>query len=684
MRHLDGVPDLEPGDKVRLIADPTLRGAVVGRPRRHGDGFEYEVVINGEEAWYSESQLERIDPSLMPRWVRRDELIKELTLAKLRRPLTDALYSYQASRTSFEPYQFRPALKFLRGHNQRLLIADEVGLGKTIEASIIYLELKARLDISRVLVVCPSRLTAKWRDELNNRFEEEFEILDAGRLRRLADEYRRMGSGLAFRAIASFETLRSAEFLTLLQEANLPIDLLIVDEAHHMRNEETNTFRVGAALVNGADAVLFLTATPLHLGNRDLFNLLSLLAPEDFDNPQLFDEQVKPNEHISRASSLLSAGRVQSALGELRRVESTILRDRFLRNPYYRQLVDRLAKLNGTASSLQERMALQWDLMELNSLSSIMTRTRKREVAHSAVRAPYSIRVIFTPEERRFYDAVLAHTQEELKRTGAGAIGFSTIMKERQAASCLAAFRAHLEDAERKRTAVDLEVDRSTFDPFDQNGERDRLGPGELLGLSRAIGVMDSKFDRFSDVLRSALAEDPGGKALVFSYFKGTLRYLAKRLRALGVAVDVISGDVPVTERLRIIDRFRSDPEVRVLLSSEVGAEGLDFQFCGILVNYDLPWNPMQVEQRIGRLDRFGQRHERIRIYNFLIEDTIETRIFQRLYDRIGIFERSIGDLEAILGEEIVRISREAIQGHLTIDEQARLAEAAAERIVRR
>lgn len=201
--------------------------------------------------------------------------------------------------------------------------------------------------------------------------------------------------------------------------------------------------------------------------------------------------------------------------------------------------------------------------------------------------------------------------------------------------------------------------------------------------MARQIGQRDAKFDVFEETLREALAEGPTSKALVFSFFKGTLEYLKKRLRALGYDVDVIHGDVKIPDRTRVIERFRTEPGVRVLLSSEVGAEGLDFQFCDVLVNYDLPWNPMQVEQRIGRLDRFGQEHERIRIYNLYIEDTIETRIFQRLYDRINIFRESIGDLEAILGEVIGELSRAALQASLTSEEQERLADEVAGRIVR-
>ena len=143
----------------------------------------------------------------------------------------------------------------------------------------------------------------------------------------------------------------------------------------------------------------------------------------------------------------------------------------------------------------------------------------------------------------------------------------------------------------------------------------------------------------------------------------------------------MIHGGISIDERQKTIEKFRTDPEYRVLLSSEVGAEGLDFQFCDVLVNYDLPWNPMQVEQRIGRLDRFGQEAPLIRIYNFVIEDSVETRIFERLYRRIRIFERAIGDLEAILGEEIRKLSLDVIRADLTPEQEIEEAEKAALRI---
>ncbi len=677
--HPPSGQSFRPGDKVRLRADPRRRGVITDGPRMHGQGTEYEVALGDTDEWFASELLELVPRNDRPRWVRQDDLLRALTLAKLRHPLTDALYSYRASRTEFQAYQFRPAIKFLHNHNQRLLIADEVGLGKTIEAAIIYLELKARTDIRRVMVLCPSRLTGKWRDELRNRFDEDFRILDRSGVTRLLEDIQRLGSALSFKAIAPFETLRSPGFVERLLDAQIPLDLLIVDEAHYLRNEETKTYKVGDILISTADAVVFLTATPLHLRNRDLFNLINLLVPEEFPDPILFAEQLKPNAAIYQATHHVQRGHLHAAAAALREVETTELAGRYRKDPTYRETLQRLQQLsvNPQACTVKERVDLQWKLAELHTLSRVLTRTRKREIQNAAIRAPYSIRVSLSPEERELYDAVLTAARETAILRGTSALGLSAITRERQAASCLAAFRRQLED---QRSTLWRDLELSPFDPFadelSASSDEDQVPPpSRLLALSRAIGSKDSKFEKFSETLQRALEETPDSKVLVFSFFKGTLHYLRERLHCLGLPAEMIHGDVSIPDRRQIIDRFRDDNTLRVLLSSEVGAEGLDFQFCDILVNYDLPWNPMQVEQRIGRLDRYGQKHPRIRIYNFFLDDTIETRIIERLYERLGVFRRSIGDLEDILGDEIRELSKHVIQRHLTPADEEKLAE---------
>ena len=163
--------------------------------------------------------------------------------------------------------------------------------------------------------------------------------------------------------------------------------------------------------------------------------------------------------------------------------------------------------------------------------------------------------------------------------------------------------------------------------------------------------------------------EQPGEQVVIFSYFKKTLSYLSRKLDALGYSNTVISGSFSPDEREKRITGFR-EGKYQILLSSEVGSEGLDFQFCHILFNYDLPWNPMVVEQRIGRLDRFGQKAEKILIFNLSAPGTIEHEILTRLYKRINLFESYIGDLEAILGAEITNLTRDLFDPDLTEEQR--------------
>ena len=163
----------------------------------------------------------------------------------------------------------------------------------------------------------------------------------------------------------------------------------------------------------------------------------------------------------------------------------------------------------------------------------------------------------------------------------------------------------------------------------------------------------DRKFDLLMRELRSALG-DRGRKTkvIVFSSFKPTLRYLHGRLRDKGVGTELLHGSVK-RSRTDILARFRDTDDVRVLLSSEVGSEGVDLQFSAIVVNYDLPWNPMRLEQRIGRVDRLGQKKEKVTILNLIYEDTIDRRIYDRLYERLQIGRRALGALEEVLGEQM-------------------------------
>jgi hypothetical protein len=177
----------------------------------------------------------------------------------------------------------------------------------------------------------------------------------------------------------------------------------------------------------------------------------------------------------------------------------------------------------------------------------------------------------------------------------------------------------------------------------------------------------DSKFAALRE-LRNNLGHD---KAIIFAYFKGTLSYLYRRLSDDGISCAMIHGGVKDDDRQNELERFRDPRGARLLLSSEVGSEGIDLQFCSVVVNYDLPWNPMRIEQRIGRIDRVGQKANRLRIVHFKIANTIEERLYDKLHYKLRIFESSIGDMEAVLGEEIQRLTMDLLSRELTPEEEA-------------
>lgn len=679
------------GDIVRLRANRDRRGSVHKGPYDHGTGLDYQVWFGGNEfEWVTDHDLELV-PSFSIQEVDPITLLRNIALVKLSRRLTGNLYSYGASNTEYKVYQFRPLLKFLRSWEEYgkrgLLIADEVGLGKTIEAAIILQELKARIDVKRVLIVCPSRLTQKWQDELQTRFSEYFPILDGQRIQRLIHDVRRDGENARFQFIGSFESLRRTEVLELLQALDTSIDYLIIDEAHHMRNSSSKTNSLGKALADKSTAVTLLSATPLQLGNRDLFHLLQMIAPEDFEDFATFEQLMEPNKRITSAQVAIREQDYQQASEHLSEI-----RDAFASNAIYQHIVRALDVPYSNITPVK-RVELQRLLSDLNVLSAIMNRTRKREFEDDvAVREPHTIAISLSEEEQALYDAVWRATRQDYARNyGAQRKppGFITVMRERQAASCLPATRTFLEAMYDKQSDP-LGVEQTEFQfPAGDDESIDKVAAGWTTDDIRHIRNMakdlerDTKLQELLKIVRTVLAEPAQPRILLFSYFRHTLEYLERQLKLQDIQVGMIHGGINTWTRNERIREFRQGETFRILLSSEVGAEGLDFEFCDVLINYDLPWNPMQVEQRIGRLDRFGRTTgQKIRIFNFIIAGTIEERILSRLYDRIQVFEHSVGGLEAILGETIKELSEIALSPHLSETQIQRRLDDAEERLI--
>ena len=331
-------------------------------------------------------------------------------------PLRNNVYAFNASRTRFFPYQFKPLLKFLDAPKHRLLIADEVGLGKTIEAGLILTEVRARQTVQRVLVVCPANLTQKWRMELKRRFGEEFEILDARGFNAFLRDYEDSPHDVNLNGIISLESIRQQNVLDQLEALSPSFDLVIVDEAHHMRNFGRKQRKAGVLLSQSADAMLFLTATPIHLGNENLFSLLNILDDEEFPDLYTVDNRFHYNEPIIKA--MICMGHIPPNLDEaVHFMESLAPSPWTTNNPTYSEVLDKLRMLSNDEldASATRRLILdtQRDLAELNLIGHIFTRTKKREVQTGmGMRKAYPIHITMT-NLRNFYNAVTAYVREE-------------------------------------------------------------------------------------------------------------------------------------------------------------------------------------------------------------------------------------------------------------------------------
>ena len=676
-RSVDGPPAFGDGDVVRVKDTPGF-----GRVRqvsRTPHGYRYRVDVDGVLRSYGPDDLVRVDgdPRDPEFWLAQPpasaaQLGLTLTWTKLRHPLTDTLYSFASSKTLFRAYQFTPVLKVLSGSAGRLLIADEVGLGKTIEAGLIWSELEQRMPIQRALVVTPSPLTLKWKSEMERRFDRRLRVLKKADLEEFAD--RLAGSADAeLLGVVSLETLRTAdEVLERLTDLQPRFDLIIVDEAHDLRNRGTKSHLVGSLLADWADYLIFLSATPLNLRSDDLFNLVSLLDEGTFGDRAVFEAQLEPNVILGDvARALVGTGRhdprtllarlddlhgLQFGSAVTARPDFTILHD----------LLDTDRPLSHAEVAKGRRL-----LTDLNMLGGVLTRTRKVDVPNDkAIREPHNIDVEWTEDEREFYETARAWYLRRAAENGVPP-GFATQMPLRQAASCIPA-------AQEVLRLKDPRLFREESDDVAEDVAAADLGGLDIAALTRPITV-DTKYDRLlAELLRVRAAGLR--QVMLFSFFRATLRYLARRLGE-HFTVRVMDGTVSMDDRQHIMQDFRHGA-FEILLLSQVGAEGLDFEFCNVLVNYDMPWNPMEVEQRIGRLDRFGQQHEKIFIYNMRVPGTVETDIFQRLYDRIDLFHNSIGELEPILREQIGDITRTLLDPKLDAegrDEQIERMAVAAE-----
>ncbi|PAA10535.1 DEAD/DEAH box helicase [Pseudomonas fragi] len=560
------------------------------------------------------ARLESVRPSV-------EQILHATAAAKLLDALEDNLLlaPIQSSVVPL-PHQLYALNRAVSRDRIRYLLADEVGLGKTIEAGLVLRELKLRGRVKRILVVAPKGLVRQWQAEMRLHFGEKFQFIEPSELAAFR-QWRNDGVGeeenlwrTHDQVICSLDSVKPMESrrgwsLEQLQTYNrerfedliaASWDLVIIDEAHRMggSTEQVARYKLGAALAEASPYLLLLSATP-HQGKTDQFmRLMQLLDREAFpDESSVSRDRVRP--FVIRTEKRLSI----NAEGQ----------------PLFKPRVTRL-------------QAVAWQ-----------ARHGSQQRLYEAV----------TDYVRHGYNQAMAAKQRH--------IGFLMILMQRLVTSSTAAIRTTLE---RRQALLDVaQPQANLFESTSQDEWADLDGQSQvdlamqssgweleksevemLLELAReteAAGT-DAKAEALLELVYKLQQEegDPALKVLIFTEFVPTQAMLADFISSRGFSVATLNGSMNLEARTRAQQVFSKD--VRVLISTDAGGEGLNLQFCHVIVNFDMPWNPMRIEQRIGRVDRIGQHHV-VRAINFVLEDTVEHRVRQVLEAKLEIIAQEFG-----------------------------------------
>ena len=574
------------------------------------------------------------------------------------------LVSLAHARVDLKPHQVSVVHRVVSEYPHRFMLCDEVGLGKTIEAAMIVKELRARGQGQRVLVLVPSGLTRQWQFELKTKFNESFAIFNGATVKYLRDKgatnpWMDSDSIIASHTWASWTEERRRDI------ADVPWDMIIVDEAHHARarrqgtrSYRTNLYRLVTELVarseSGRRAVLLLTASPLQLERHELYSLCDMLNPVLFASEEDFEAHLNELSGLNRLVERLEHGDHLESEDDRLDVASEVAELLDVDDDAAYELV-----ADGNTSRLVD------ELRGLHRLSEVLIRNRKKVVGGFQPRSASRWEVELSDRERRVHDLMEGVLQRGFARaaeTGQNTVGFQMVILQKLLASSSRALLTSLtkrrdrmlEGAARRVAASDAELmlddDCEAAEVVSAlGGTADEVAEfDEIIDELRSIRL-DSKAKRLRSNLKVLFADDPDAKALIFTEFRETQAMLLDVLASVA-AVHAFHGQLSADQKDAAVSSFRLGRGAQVLVSTEAGGEGRNFQFCHVVVNYDLPWNPMKVEQRIGRVDRIGQEHPVV-VFNFHVRGTIEGRILEVLERRINIFEETVGGLDPILGE---------------------------------
>ena len=627
------------------------------------------------------------------------------------------------------PHQVRAFERLYRNWPPRLLIADEVGLGKTIQAGMLLRQAWLAGRAARILILAPKAVLRQWQIELREKFNLNWPIYDGHKLvwhpsPALSEQHEREVDRDDWHkepvVIASSHLMRRRARVHSLLEDAVPWDLIVLDEAHHARRRAAGSPQEGGpnallclmqGLKNRAQGLVLLTATPMQVHPVEVWDLLNLLGlPPEWSSRaflEFFEDSEQPSPSaaaMDRMARMFQSG--ERTYGPVKAEDAGRLADlsRLKTNKVLRALRDPASIPRRQLETTERRAAVK--IMRANTPLRRLVSRHTRELLRRYFQAgmlstPIADRRVedrfldMTAAERELYEALeayIASTYNQASASERTAVGFVMTIYRRRLASSLSALQTTLrkhfdavatgnrdrligldEDAPDDDAGGDEVLDAEDVESL----EREALAAEEKADIENLLGrIVELPPDSKLAALKSTLADlhrDGYEQAMVFTQYTDTMDFLRSQLQKDTelklMCFSGRGGEIPSTDggwrpisRDDAKRRFRNG-EAHILLCTDAAAEGLNFQFCGSLVNYDMPWNPMRVEQRIGRIDRLGQRHQVIRIINLHYEDTVETDVYRALRDRIGLFESVVGRLQPILARMPRTISEAVLSG---------------------
>lgn len=535
-------------------------------------------------------------------------------LSKIKNETAGGFLSSLASGIIPLPHQLHVLNRAMETNNIRYILADEVGLGKTIEAGMIIRELKSRGLVSRILVVCPTGLVTQWASEMQEKFHEKFQVIlpsDYDTIRRLTDNDDVYGQ--FDQVISPMDSIKpiekhagwSEEKVEKYNEEriysiiNSGWDLIIIDEAHRVAGSsgEVARYKLGNLLAQASPYLLLLSATP-HNGKTEPFlRLIRLLDADAFPNAKsIVREQVAPflirtekREAIDNNGNLLFKNRITHLV--------TI--------------------------SWDERNNLQRELYEM--VSSYVAKTYNKALRNRKKNMCLIFLLIIM---QRMVTSSTAAIRQSLER------GLNVLLEQR---TCVGNLRE--EDLDELNIEDGVE-DALEAISLDMELEIEELKQIISLAKQAQFQNQDAKVEPLLNEIDAILSEDRTQKVIIFTEFVATQTYLQELLVNRGYTVTILNGGMSIDERNAAMQEFKTSTSI--FISTDAGGEGLNLQFANIIINYDLPWNPMKIEQRCGRVDRIGQQRD-VHIYNFIVGETVENRVREVLEEKLSVILKEMG-----------------------------------------